>query len=59
MGLESGAVIFMQEQDGGLMRRQAPNPFDTLAAHPIAEHQAGRTIGRDDIDAYTDALNGE
>lgn len=59
LGLETGAVIFMQEQNGDLVLRQAPNPFDTLAEQAIAEHRAGRTIGLDEIDAYTDALNGE
>lgn len=55
LGLEAGAVIFMQEQNGGLMLRQAPNPFDTLAEHAIAEHRAGRTIGLDEIDACTES----
>ncbi len=55
LGLEAGAVIVMQEQDGGLMLRRACDPFDVLAAHAVAEHEAGHTIGLDEIDAYTDA----
>ncbi len=47
----------MQEEAGSLVLRQAPNPFDTLAEHAVAEHRARRTIGLDEIDAHVDALN--
>jgi AbrB family looped-hinge helix DNA binding protein len=59
LGLTAGTVVFMREESGSLVLRQAPNPFDTLAEHAVQEHRAGRTIGLDDIDAYTDALNGQ
>lgn len=44
LGLEAGAVFFVEEVDGSFVFRQAENPFRILADHAKAEFHAGRTV---------------
>lgn len=43
LGLEAGALLFVQESGGELRLRRAANPFDVLAEQAEADVAAGRT----------------
>jgi hypothetical protein len=42
-GVEPGAVFFIERKGDILQLARAENPFDGLARHALAEHEAGRT----------------
>ena len=42
-GVEPGAVFFIERKGDILQLARAENPFDGLARHALAEHDAGQT----------------
>ena len=49
MGVEPGAVFFIERRGDVLQLARAESPFDGLAQHAIKEYSAGRTRSLRDI----------
>jgi AbrB family looped-hinge helix DNA binding protein len=45
LGLEAGAVLFLEQEGEVLRLARAVNPFDELARDAVESHRAGRTRG--------------